>query len=399
MGLKVAARRVLWRMGYTTRVDVPLRSIATERSGSQRRQPGFTDLDVLGLSIGPGFRIQSAIIDCKTSSRGPTERMFWVRGVADFFGADAAYMVREHDLGQAARQLAGRLGIAALTSDDLSLLEEFHQTDTPLTTEPLSYLFSRDHVTRTLAAFSDVDRRLRPLAAYRQFDYWVYEEHRNPVQLVEHLRSSSNLLDSRNPLHLGLLLDLGWLYLVTISHAVQYIRTAQLSNPDNALQEWILGGPLGLAEKRKLSSLLDELKGAGAVPAGVDVSPLPAYFPALRELTTRISRRPATVLSALRCLEIASAAAIAGYTKSIAEQLGPFWDELAAKQAADVIGFLVVSAELDRDFRKRARLMLLGELPDRDDDSRRETAPAASDGSRSKPSQQKLLDEDPTARS
>jgi hypothetical protein len=388
LGLKVAARRVLWGMGYTTRVDVPLRSVATDRSGTQKRKQAFTDLDVLGLTIGPGFRVQSAIVDCKTSTRGSAERMFWVRGVADFFAADDVYMVREHGLGHAARQLAGRLGIAAMTSEDLSRLEEYHQVDAPLSDAPLSLLFDREHVAQSISAFGQLDQRLRPLAGYRQFDYWVYDEHRNPLQLVEHLRASSHLLDSRNPVHLGLVFDLGWLYLLTISHAVEYIRTAQLSDPDNALQEYVLGGPLGLREKRELSTLLSELKSTGAVPAGVDVTVLPSYFPALRELAMRVLRRPATVLPALRLLEIATAAAVAGSSAPLSEPLGPVFDEIAAKQAADVIGFLVASADLDRSFRTRARFVLLGEVHD---SGGRPRVSAASADIQTLPAQQSLI--------
>jgi hypothetical protein len=41
--------------------------------------------------------------------------------------------------------------------------------------------------------------------------------------------------------------------------------------------------------------------------------------------------------------------------------LGALHEDLAAKQAADVIGFLVTAAELDAGFRDRGRSLLLGE--------------------------------------
>lgn len=127
LGLKVVSRRLLWRMGYTTRLDVKLRGVrgpgrpdrADERSQRGAGPESFTDLDVLGLGLAGGSRLYSAIVDCKTSQARSTERMFWVRGVADFFASDDAYMVREAVVTEAARQLATRLGITALTSDDL----------------------------------------------------------------------------------------------------------------------------------------------------------------------------------------------------------------------------------------------------------------------------------------
>ncbi len=153
LGLKVASRRLLWRMGYTTRLDVQLRGVwgpgrpdrASERARRGAQPESFTDLDVLGLGFAGGSRLHSAIVDCKTSPGGSTGRMFWVRGVADFFAADDAYMVRDSVVSDAARQLTTRLGITALTSDDLGRLEALHPSELPLDTAPLSQLGGLNH--------------------------------------------------------------------------------------------------------------------------------------------------------------------------------------------------------------------------------------------------------------
>lgn len=172
-------------MGYTTRIDVQLRSVggvATASAGSPRRSAGaesFTDLDVLGLTISGGYRVESAIVDCKTTAKGSTGRMFWVRGVADLFAADAAYMLRETDVSHAARQLANRLHITALNSKELAQAEAFHPSDLPLNSGPVSWLFDRDKTQKVLHAFSGLDGRLRELRDYREFDYWVGEEYRS----------------------------------------------------------------------------------------------------------------------------------------------------------------------------------------------------------------------------
>jgi hypothetical protein len=367
LGLKVAARRLLWRMGYSTRLDVPLRAVGAQGEpgdpGTARRSApeAFTDLDVLGLTIVGTFRLQSAIVDCKTSPRGSTERMFWIRGVADFFSADTAFMVREHQVSEAARQLVARLGIAALTSEDLGRLEQVHPSSLPLDQEPLSWLFERGRAASTLSAFTDLDRKLRRLLDYRQFDYWVNEEHRNPVQLVEHLRHSARHLDSRNPLHLALVLDCAWLYLVTLSHLVEQIRAAHLADPDIGLRQYLFGGPAGLQEKQQLARLLEGLRSSGALPQAVQIDPLPEYFPALRELALRVMRRPFGVLPALRLLEVAAAFAAQRAAQRTLEVRSAVADDYAAKQAADVVGFLVSAAGLHPDFRTRARACLLAE--------------------------------------
>ena len=154
-------RQLFWAMGMSTRLDVALRA-AERPPESGRRSSGpetFTDLDVLGLSVGPGFRVQAEIADCKTSQRESTSRMLWVRGTADLFGAAHAYLVREHEVSDAARQLSAKLGITVLATKDLSLTQD--QYDAHWLNAPdsgLQVLFDREAVAASLAAFNDLDR-------------------------------------------------------------------------------------------------------------------------------------------------------------------------------------------------------------------------------------------------
>jgi hypothetical protein len=208
--------------------------------------------------------------------------------------------VREDPPPDAARQLAGRLGIAVLTSDDVAALEEFHPTDLPITHPAVARLFDRQKVAKYLAAFTGLDKRLKPLLEYRQFDYFVYEPHRNPLQLVAHLHEAKARLDPKNPLHVALFMDMAWLYLVTITQIVEHVRAAHLTDPDTATQEYLFGGQLGLREKRQIA--------------------------------VRVRVR----------------AAFAGC-----------YDEIAAKLLTEVCGFLVGAADLDAGFRVEAKRILL----------------------------------------
>ncbi|WP_051848520.1 hypothetical protein [Streptomyces sp. NRRL WC-3725] len=370
LGLKVASRRLLWRMGYTTRLDVQLRGVGVTAgdapAGGQRGRRGgapeaYTDLDVLGYSIGGGFRVQSAIVDCKTSSRGSTNRMFWVRGVADFFAADAAYMVREKDLSTAARQLTSRLRISALNSREVGSLEQLHPSDLDFEAEPLAWLFQEEKAVQVLRAFGGLDKRLKPLLDYREFTYWINERYRNPLQMVDELTAVAQHLDPRNPAHLALVLDCSWLYLVSLSHTVESMRATHVANHDLGLQEYLFGGPAGLREKQGLAHLLETIKKGGALPEQVHVGLLPDYYPRLRELAVRVLARPDAVMPALRMLELATSVTALGQRIEKAEDMGGLYDEVAAKRAADVVGFLVGSANLSSGFRARARSLLLGE--------------------------------------
>lgn len=361
LGLKVGARRLFWGMGLSTRLDVQLRGF-TPPTGSGRtksRAPeSFTDLDVLGIAVADGYNIRTSIADCKTSARESTSRMFWVRGVADLFGADHAYLVRERDVTDAARQLSSRLGVTVLTAEDLQRTQEFYGEGIPPLDGPLGLLFDRASVADHLAAFNDLDRKLKPLLEFRDFDFWVIEEHRTPVQLIAHLAAARGKLDPRNPTHTALVLDLAWLALVAMIRVTEHVRSAFLSDPDRGLQEYLFGGAPGLREKRETARLLQSL----APPDTGPLDALPEYYAQMRELAVRLLRRPRHMQTALRYLETASALSAAKRAEPLDGVFGAAdFDPLAAKLAADVCGFLVAAADLDAGFRLRSRAYLLGE--------------------------------------
>lgn len=362
LGLKVGVRRLFWAMGMSTRLDVQLRGFSPPPHVRERsRAPEtFTDLDVLGFSVADGYDIASSIADCKTSRKESTSRTFWVRGVADLFRAERAYLVREHEVSDAARQLSARLGVAVLTADDLRRTQEFYKESLPALDGPLGLLFERSSAAEHLSAFRDLDRRLKPLLDFREFDFWVIDEHRAPVQLVAHLAAAGTHLDPRDPAHTALVLDLAWLCLLSMIRVTEHVRRAFLADPDRALQEYLFGGAPGLREKQETARLLQ-----GVAPDGTGVLDyLPNYYSQMRELTVRLLRRPRHMQAALRYLELSSALAAARRSAPLAEILsdGPF-DAVAAKLASDVTGFLVSAAGLDAGFRTRSRAYLLAERP------------------------------------
>lgn len=356
LGLKVGVRSLLWSMGYSTRLDVVLRG--HDRPTAGRAPQAFTDLDVLGVKVAPGYRLSTAIADCKSGKQDkPTARMFWARGVADLFGADDVMVVREHEVNDATRQLSSRLGITVLAAPDLLRMQELHGPPLGDLPGPLSILFDRASVEAGLKAFTGLDKRLDPLIEYRDFDYWVYDQHRNPVQLVAHLSDAAKRITASNPIHLALFFDLAWLYLVSMVRITEHLRGAFLQNPDRGIQEYLFGGAVELKEKQNTAELLQRLRPDGAR----EMTHLPEYYVELRELVTRLLRRPHALQTALRYAEAASALSAARTRVSLKDAWGDRFDAVAAKLVADVCGFLVAAAGLDPTFRAQARAYLLAE--------------------------------------
>lgn len=355
LGLKVGVRALLWSMGFSTRLDVQLRGHERPTGGPAE---SFTDLDVLGVAVAPGYRLSTTIADCKSGRADkPTARMFWIRGVADLFGADDAMLVREHDVNDATRQLSAKLGITVLPSVDLQQMQELHGVKPGDELGHLSILFDKDAAEAHLRAFTKLDKRLKPLIEYRDFDYWVYDHHRNPFQLVAHLHDAARHLKPRDPDHLALFFDLAWLYLLALIRVTEHVRGAFLTDPDRGLQEYLFGGPTGLKEKTQMAKLLQSLRPEGAR----ERDHLPDYYPPLRELVIRLLRRPAQMQAALRQAEAASALCAARQRVTVEAAFGEEFDPLAAKLVSDVCGFLVGAADLDGEFRVQARAFFLGE--------------------------------------
>lgn len=107
--------------------------------------------------------------------------------------------------------------------------------------------------------------------------------------------------------------------------------------------------------------MLAHLSQNGAIPQDVYVDPLPSYHSRLLELTARLQRRPAHILSALRLLEVGAFTAALKEKISAPTDTGALYDEVGAKLAADVVNFLVTTSDLDSGFTARARSILLGE--------------------------------------
>ncbi|MGV9238983.1 hypothetical protein [Streptomyces nigra] len=323
--------------------------------------------------------MHSIIADCKTSSRGSTERMFWIRGVADFFNADEAWMVRSKSVTAASRQLSGRLGISVMETADLHTLETFHPTDVPLDEGPLGLLFDESAVSNYMKGYTTLDRKLDKLLEYRQFDYWVYDEHRNLLQVVAHISEASRHLDPSNPRHRAIFYDFSWLYVHSLAHAISRVRAAHVTNITESLQDYIFGGQVALQEKQKLASVLRKLAPPSLIEEAGD-GILPNWYPQLLELLTRQLRRPYLTSAQLRYAEWLSEAQVAKETSSLAAAFATQYDPLASKLLADVCGFLVTVGNLDPGFRAHARSTMAPPLA--------ENAEAASKGEAGEGTQQ-----------
>lgn len=354
--LKLAIRRLLWRMGCSTRLDVRLRAYVPPKAGKASAQD-LTDLDVLGVGFTPAGQLHTTFADCRSSEARAMERMFWVRGVADFVGADDAFLVRAHDVPPAVRTLASRLAVGVLTPEDFSAMEATFPTDLKLVDGPLSCLFDQHAAATHLNAHDGADRRLRKLLNYLEFDYWIYEHHRNMTQLVAHLADVVPVLDPSIRGHRTLFYDCVWHYALASARAAAFVRSTRMGAVPIAVETYVGGGDMALREKAGLARALES--------AGWPVSSSivqPPYMQSLIELVNRYLIRPNDTADVLRYAEFLAVSEANRIDETVAAAFQENTRPVAAKLLADTCGFLVSAAGLRPEFRSHARERLVVDL-------------------------------------
>lgn len=346
---KVEMRRLFWAMGAATRLEVRLAALVPRRDGRADRQE-WTDVDVLGVHYAPVSGLSYVLADCKTVRGRATERIFWLRGVMDLFGAHAGYLVRDWEVHAAGRQLAARLGVTPLDpADRQALIRDLGDKALPAAGD----LFSADRLTRWERLLGSAPGDVARLQRYRESTYWLAPRNRNLTYLPTVVRAHSQFLPANSDWGLAIVLDLAWLYLMAAMAAVDEMSRIGLSDLQNGLRQVIAGDERERREKedlaRRLRDLFSRLDIAGELPA---VGPDPEFFGELLDLVHRLSRRRHEAMEALRVLEFVGTETVAGRGATWSEAF-PTDGRLAVKLASDTIRFLVRACGLPNDFLQR----------------------------------------------
>jgi hypothetical protein len=350
LGQKIEMRQAFWAMGATTRIDVKLGAfVDPARSKTRAGAEEWTDLDVLGVLSTPFGGTQFVVADCKTSRGRVTERVFWLRGVADLFGAQAAYLTRDGDIPESARQLGLRLRVSAFDgADRATFLEQLGSALLPST----GAFLELDTMRRWTRLTLETPEAIARLQRYRQSFYWLVRRGRNLTGLPTAIGRVSKAFDPDQRWAHALVADLAWLYLVAILDAVDGITRLHLADVSGGLLQAVVGSEQDRREKETLARQLGDLFTHIDPSVQSRLPPLPirpAYFNELVDLVARVSRLRAQVTGALRALEFTGVETIANVGARWTDAF-PAADPREAKLASDVIRFLVRSCGLNPEF-------------------------------------------------
>ena len=120
--LKLRLSRLLWKMGYFVRRNIPVSTYTLGKRVPKRID--ITDIDVLGIRWDEDFTPDRIVCECKSGSKAkPLDRSFWLRGVMHFFGARKGYLlVRES--GMVPGNVGAKMGVTVI---DHNLLTDYEK--------------------------------------------------------------------------------------------------------------------------------------------------------------------------------------------------------------------------------------------------------------------------------
>lgn len=300
LNFKLRFKRILFMMGYYSPIEVMLSQYYEDSNGTKKRSD-LTDLDVLGLKYDAVLNPHKVVCDCKSGRHvSDANRLFWLRGVCDYFGADLGYFLRPK-VDNHARAVATKLGLRVLDERELSDLEKTLQAESLV----LPLADPQFHENRqTLwglnvpkgSSLTQEQKQLKEVYSYLSYLYWFYEPHRNLFNLIERFNTVANLLVSLNSRDVLL----AYAGLERFAHCLlemgSYIHARGLSEIKTNARIYLYGGYMGLREREKIFELL---RRATDINESLD----PPYLMDTLEVTNRMLRNPQAAALVLPYIE------------------------------------------------------------------------------------------------
>lgn len=343
--LKLRIRRILWAQGYHCPLEVDLSHFEYEQTGRTLKRSPITDIDVLGICFEPDLRYKTIVVDCKSGKESEPNRLFWIRGLMDFFGAQEGIFVKSK-LHSHARALAPRLSIRVLDEKGLIAIEKaldvekicIYLTDNSIHKKS-QYLwgvkFPKGH--KPL----EPELTLKSAYQYLQYLYWMIEEYRNIQTIMDRFSAIKEILDYK---------DLKYKYLVNVGLqrlALSILKMAsEVADRDitgirQQSRTYLFGGPFFLREREHTIHLLNQLtKETTLIHEEIKLEP--DYFDELIEIVNKIISNSFSASKILQHLDVVLLGSVLGSEKDIEKALGP-------KYSTDA---LVIAKRIARMFQK-----------------------------------------------
>jgi hypothetical protein len=239
--LKLQTMRYLWHLGYVTRKDIDLVEYGFERDRV------YTDIDVLGIKLDENFQSFFISCDCKSGIRVKTaERLFWLSGVMKYFDAKEGLFIRTSSIEPKYIGLSKRLGIAPLSSNQLTELEKTYNV-------PPRFLGPFCQEQKNIdSLFTDLKKVNLFAHDYILKKYWKDEPQQQIVTLIsicQKIKEQKELEEFKQFFVLAYCLSLLSISILRLSRPILAIPP---EHRENVAKYELLGGEEALLEKKAL---------------------------------------------------------------------------------------------------------------------------------------------------
>jgi len=298
---KVIIQKVFWSMGMWSRIDIPIVIYEDDNVRGKVKKHYLTDIDVYGELLQKDFSIKRSIADCKSGNNVKIfERLFWLKGVKEYFGASQAYLVKK-SISSKAKIFMPKLDIIGV--DDLALLElvKIYHTNSLL-------LYSEEYYSELDKIIQSYDNEYKKIYEYLTTRYWFTESNISMKVLLSMLakRDFYKSLDKNNKNHRFLLMEICIMFTRTILSCSRYVMTRDVIDIEQSIMEYIHGGVDGFNSKMSMvRDINNELKEVlKDIQLGNSVLIQPPYFKELAKLMAIILGEANNTSDLLRYLEV-----------------------------------------------------------------------------------------------
>lgn len=301
--LKIRLNNIFWSLGCYTRLEVKL----AEYSTHNRIPMELTDLDVLGIRILPDLNIDYLTADCTSNKhviKSPIQRVFWLKGVMDFFGASKGYLSLEtkNPIPEVQRIVAYRLGVTILDENNLSNLEKRVINSDSLQLQlnkPGLWLYFENNLV-------NLSRDLAKLLNFRKHKYWINQPYQNLYDIISLLAKHKKFFNEDNRLHKALVLDLLILFSFSLLQMSSYVFQVNPENPEMELKAYFYGGYAEMKRKQiivqNIQKLMENIPKQGNL-FNQRLKLDPDYLPNLFDTGFRLLNKPYDSSQILRYLQ------------------------------------------------------------------------------------------------
>jgi len=294
---------IFWALGCYTRVDVKL----AEHTFKEKSPLELTDIDILGIRILPDFAINFLLADCTSNRniiRSPIQRVFWLRGVMEFFNASHSYLClgSNNPIQETQRVVAQKLGVTILNEDNLANLEKrIINSDAPQLQlnkfEPWLYF---EHNLTVLS--KDLSR----LISFRKYNYWLNPKYQNLHAIISIVKKHNRFVNEKDKLHKALIFDLLTLFVLSLLQMSAYVFNINPENPEMELKSYFYGGYIEMKKRREIVDNIKKIiNSQNQKLLFDDILKLdPDYLTNLFEIGFRFLNKPYDASQVLRYLQV-----------------------------------------------------------------------------------------------